>query len=142
MIGVLIVSHGMFAESLLSSGDVILGNHNNCFSVCLTDEGIFSFSKAVESKLDFMFQNYDQVLVLSDLKGGTPYNQALKYKLEKNKEKMVIATGFNMPMFAELVVLLPDATNIFDLANKVIEVAKESIEIDNLENEVDDDIFN
>lgn len=144
MIGVLVVSHSSFARGLLETGDMVLGNHNNCFCLGLTDTGVFEFEQLVKTKLDSMFESYDEVLVLCDLKGGTPYNQVFKYKLENSKENMVIVTGFNLPMFAELVVSLPYVEHASELANKIISIAKEAIERDNNGNETEenDDLFN
>lgn len=141
MIGVLVVSHSTFSKGLLESGDMIFGNHSNCFSLGLTDTGVFEFEQAVKAKLDSLFKSYNQVIVLCDLKGGTPYNQVLKYKLENNKQNMIIVTGFNLPMFAELVVSLPDEDDAVKLADKIIQTAKCSIESDSIKKEENDDLF-
>lgn len=141
MIGVLVVSHNTFSKALLETGDMILGNHNNCYSLGLTDKGVYEFGQAVQAQLDSMFKIYDEILVLCDLKGGTPYNEVLKYKLKNGKQNMVIITGFNLPMFAELIVLLPDADHVNGLAKNILEASKSSIEIDNDEEVENDDMF-
>lgn len=127
MIGVMVVSHSDMAKGTLNTCDMVLGNHDNCKCVCLLD-GVESFTSQLYAELDEMLEMYDEVIVISDLKGGTPYNQSLKYKFEKGKDRMEILCGFNLPMFAELFTSLPYALDAKSISEQIVNVAKESIE--------------
>lgn len=141
MIGVLVVSHGEMAKGTMNTCDMVLGNHNNCDFVSLT-EGVESFANNLYSKLNEMMEKYEEIIIISDLKGGTPYNQSLKYKLEIGKDKVQLLCGFNLPMFAELLTMLPYADSAVTLAKQIVNTAKDSIEIyEEVELSSDDDMF-
>lgn len=144
MIGAIIVSHNLFADGILTSCDMIFGNHHDCQSVCLT-EGVDTFSKQLNDKLDQMFHNYSFVFAFADLKGGTPYNQLLRYQLEHQKDNMMIVPGVNLPMIIELLGRM-DSDNPIKLIHELIEIGKDNISITELENDndsadMDDDIL-
>lgn len=141
MIGVMVVSHSDMAKGTLNTCDMVLGNHDNCRCICLHD-GLESFAKQLYKELDEMMEMYDEVIVISDLKGGTPYNQSLKYKFEKGKERIELLCGFNLPMFAELLTSLPYAQNAQMISEQIVNVAKESIErYQDMEVNNDDDMM-
>lgn len=144
MIGAIIVSHNLFADGILTSCDMIFGNHHDFQSVCLT-EGVDDFSKQLDITLDKMFHNYSYVFAFADLKGGTPYNQLLRYQLEHQKNNMMIVPGVNLPMIIELLGRM-DSDDPIKLINELIKVGKDNISLTELENnddsaDMDDDIL-
>lgn len=141
MIGVVVVSHSVLAQGILETCDMVLGNHKNCVAVCLK-EGVEAFAKQLYDTLNAMYETYEEVLVIADLKGGTPYNQSLQYKLEKGKTTMEIVCGFSLPMMAQLLVTLPYANDVRTLSEQLVEIAKNSIEryVD-MEMTQEDDMF-
>ncbi|MDP4086384.1 MAG: PTS mannose transporter subunit EIIAB, partial [Bacillota bacterium] len=62
MVGIIIASHGEFANGILQSGEMIFGKQENV--------------KAKMKEAIASFDNQDEVLFLVDLWGGTPFNQA------------------------------------------------------------------
>lgn len=125
LLGIVIVSHGSFADGILSSLDMIFGNHEDCFSVCLT-EGVDSFKNKLIKRLDFLSDNYDNVLAFADLKGGTPFNQLLSYKLENSKDQMKIVAGVNLPVLIEAM-SQKNSQDIEQLTKYIIESGKNAI---------------
>ena len=138
MVGVVVTGHNLIADGLVSACDMIIGHHNHCKTVCLTD-GVDSFSKKLYETLDEMFNEYEAVIVVSDVKGGTPFNQSLRYKLEKAKSNMQIISGMNLPLFMELVMQLEFADDAEQLAKSVVETGAQSVALEELDEEADDD---
>lgn len=138
MVGVVVVGHNHFAEGLLSACDMIIGHHNHCKCVCLT-EGVEAFSNELYGTLDEMSGAYDGVIVLADAKGGTPFNQSLRYKLEKAKDNMYIISGANLPLLMELVLRLEGGEDVGTLAAEVAAAGRESVLLEKVETEEDDE---
>ncbi|MEG0240114.1 MAG: PTS fructose transporter subunit IIA [Anaerorhabdus sp.] len=96
MRGILLISHGFYAEAFKESLKMIAGNVENLYACCLepTDgpEEFKAKLQAVEPTLD----GYDSVLVFADLFGGSPCNTACQYFV--TKEKYSFIAGMNFPM--------------------------------------------
>lgn len=141
MIGVMVISHGGMAKGAIETCDMVLGNHKCCEYLCLRD-GVEHFRSELIAALDRMMEEYSQIIVVTDLHGGTPYNQALDYKLRKGMDKMQLICGFNFPMLVELMTSLAYAEDAKTLAEHIVQTAKESIELyEEREIENDDDMF-
>ena len=125
MNGIVVVGHNHFAEGVVSAGEMILGPQEHVKYVCLT-EGVDAFGK------------YDSVVVLADAKGGTPFNQSLRYKLENAKDNMYIVAGVNLPLLMELALRLGE-DDIEKVLDDVIATGQSSIELENVEDDDEDD---
>lgn len=97
---IILTTHGKLATGILDSYRMIAGNTNNILPVELTEDGISDYRERLIPLLDEMLNN-NQILVLCDLKGGTPYNECYRYYLE-NEDKIRIVTGVNLPMLIEV----------------------------------------
>lgn len=119
MNGILLISHGNYANELKLSLKMIAGEVDNIYSVGLDfSDGPDEFKEKlqiIESELD----NYDNVIVFSDLLGGSPSNTAFQYFAQKKHYKFI--AGMNFPM-----VLSTILENIQD-SNHIINLGKESI---------------
>lgn len=136
----LLISHGNFCHGIKESYEMIAGKNDNIISISLDDDGIGVFSEKLRSKLNELTES-DEVLVLSDIQGGTPYNEAYRFKLE-NPDKIEILAGMNLSMLIECGTSLDFITSAEELANIGLNVGKESItkcEIDD-SNDDDDDL--
>lgn len=137
---ILIATHGNLAEGLLESYNMIAGegNKQTIHTVKLTESGIGEFRERLHSTLDELTEN-EKVLVLCDLKGGTPYNESFMYSLEK-PGKIEVITGVNLPMLIEVGFLAETATDLTELANVAVGTGLESIEKLEDSNDQDDDL--
>lgn len=97
---IILTSHGDFAKGILQSYEMIAGGAEKISYVILDEEGIGKFSNELKSKLDEIVK-YDNVLILCDLKGGTPYNESFTYALS-HQDKVRVVTGLNLPMLIEI----------------------------------------
>jgi PTS system mannose-specific IIB component len=115
-IGIVIASHGEFAEGIKQSGSMIFGEQEKVQSVTfMPSEGPEDLRGKLEKAIA-TFEPEDEVLFLVDLWGGSPFNQANGI-FEKNKEKMAIIAGLNLPM------LIQAYTERFNAKARVHEVA-------------------
>ena len=97
MVGIILASHGQFAEGIFQSGSMIFGDQANVKACTLMpSEGPDDIRRKMEEAIAG-FENQDEVLFLVDLWGGTPFNQASAL-LNGHEDKWAIVTGLNLPM--------------------------------------------
>lgn len=101
MIGVLIATHGKFAEGILDSVELIMGKQENCQTLALCHgNSIEDFSTDILESVKKLDQG-EGVIVFTDLYSASPYNQtALNHKNLSDTEYRLVA-GVNLPMLIE-----------------------------------------
>ena len=100
MVGIILASHGEFANGILQSGAMIFGDQVDVKAVTLQpSEGPDDLKAKMEAAIA-TFENQDEVLFLVDLWGGTPFNQA-NGLIAGHEDKWAIVTGLNLPMLIE-----------------------------------------
>ena len=93
MVGIILASHGGFAEGIYQSGEMIFGKQENVKACILKpSEGPDDIRKKMEDAIA-SFDDPEQVLFLIDLWSGTPFNQASNLFAE-HKDTWAIVTGF------------------------------------------------
>jgi PTS system mannose-specific IIA component len=125
MVGLLVVTHGRFAEELVASARTIVGELAGLEAVSIewnddADEATGRIREGI-AKVD----QGRGVLVLTDMFGGTPTNLALSM-LEPGKVEIV--TGVNLPMLIKFANLPPE-TELQDAAGRVARQARESVQV-------------
>lgn len=123
---IVLATHGNLGEGLLDSYTMIAGETENIHVVKLTDIGVGEFKENLHSVLNNLTGS-SEVLVLVDLKGGTPYNESFMYSLE-NPGKIEVVTGVNLPMLIEIGYLSNSESDAGNLADTAVETGKESVE--------------
>lgn len=99
--GVIILSHGGLAVGLVNTAQMLFGESENVAAFSLEggddiDEYRNAFAKTLE--------NFPKdSIVLADLYGGTPCNQALQYAQESGRT-FELVTGVNLPMFLNVII--------------------------------------
>lgn len=126
MLNILIATHGNLGEGLVHSYNMIAGDSSNIHTLKLTEIGIDDFKKRLVNKLTNLTSNGNKVLILCDIKGGTPYNESYMYSLE-NPEKIEIVSGVNLPMLIETGLISQNNDDIKILSEIATTVGKESI---------------
>ncbi len=100
-IGVILASHGTFAQSALGAVEMIAGAQPDVVALALTDEkSLASFEDEFVAAYDKLADVCDLVVVLCDIYGGTPFNVIARCQLRGMK--MVAYTGLSMPVAVEL----------------------------------------
>lgn len=98
MINIILTGHGQFASGLYSNLKLIAGEQDNFWNFDfingMTSEDISNEYLSVINKVD-------NICILTDIAGGTPFNEAVKLKI-KNKDKNIeVISGTNVPMLLE-----------------------------------------
>ncbi|MDK6233182.1 PTS sugar transporter subunit IIA [Aerococcus sanguinicola] len=121
----LLATHGNFAEGILQSYEMIAGDSADISTVILNELGIEDFRSRLHQTLDQLLAT-DEVLVLVDLPGGTPYNESLAYQLER-PQGLGVVSGLNLPMLIEVGMGLSSST-LDDLKATALEFGKNGIQ--------------
>jgi len=108
----LIATHGSFAKGVKSSLDIIMGQTENVFLI----EAYVSENKSIEEELNVVLKNVnenDELIVFTDLMGGSITNQILRQALREN---IHIVSGFNLPLLLDVLLAHADtpATEIIE----------------------------
>lgn len=126
MVGLILASHGDFANGILQSASMIFGEQANVKAVALyPSEGPDDFRIKVEKAIE-TFENKDKVLFLVDLWGGTPFNQ-VNALINGHEDDWAIVSGLNLPMLIEAYASRLSMDSVHDIATSIIGVAKEGV---------------
>ncbi len=138
MIGLLITGHGHFATGLGSSLKLIAGESDKIVMVDFEENHSTATLKAnLHSGLDRL-TDCDGVVILSDLPGGSPFNNAVECCYERQNQKIEVIAGSNLPMIVEGFTMIEDFDEPKDLAMELLNSGKDSIVIFELEEHQDD----
>ena len=131
MFGIIVGTHGEFANGVLESAQMILGEdlvNGGVRAVVLKrgegPENVIEKYKAAIADLG----NPERVLFLNDLRGGTPYNAAST--LAVGDENYGIVAGVNFPMLIGMIQeqMTDDGTaTIKELMDKAVDAGKDGI---------------
>ncbi|WP_018663096.1 mannose/fructose/sorbose PTS transporter subunit IIA [Heyndrickxia acidiproducens] len=128
MVGIIIASHGEFANGILQSGAMIFGEQENVKAVTLMPSEGPDDVKAKMKAAIASFDNQDEVLFLIDLWGGTPFNQANSL-FEEHKDKWAIVAGMNLPMLIEAYSSRFSMNTAHEIAAHILGAAQEGVKV-------------
>lgn len=125
MIGMIVTGHGKFAPGALDALTLLVGEQEYCEAV------EFEPSDSVEQlteKLDSVWSRFarecDGVVVFADIPGGTPFNVAIRLKMERYPLSEVIS-GTNVPILMTAALSHTDAATARALAEEAVEFIRE-----------------
>lgn len=128
-IGIIIASHGKFAEGIHQSGSMIFGEQEKVQVVTFMpnegpDDLYGHFNNAIAQ-----FDADDEILVLADLWSGSPFNQASRVAGENPDRKMAIITGLNLPMLIQAYTerLMDAGAGVEQVAANIVKESKDGI---------------
>ena len=133
---VLVVSHSDLAKGAIASYKFIASEALALSSIVLDDQGVADFRTRLTTWLD---QQVEPVIVLADLKGGTPFNEAYNYFLA-NPDKLRVVSGVNLPMLLELVPQISTINDLDQAVSIVLEAGRQGIQVAENISEDDDDL--
>lgn len=102
MVGILVATHGDFANGIMQSLAMVAGQQENIAAVTLQPSDGPDDLRGRMEKAIAGFENQDEVLILVDLWGGTPFNQSNKI-ISGHEDKWAIVAGLNLPMLIDAV---------------------------------------
>lgn len=125
MVGIILATHGEFAEGILQSGTMIFGEQENVKAITLHPSDSPESLKERMQEAIATFDNQDEVLFLVDLWGGTPFNQA--NNLCGEHSNWAIVAGLNLPMLIEAYSSRFSMETAKEIATAIIEPAREGV---------------
>ncbi|MBS5941189.1 PTS mannose transporter subunit IIAB [Ligilactobacillus salivarius] len=126
MVGVILASHGGFADGIHQSAEMIFGPQEN-FKSCILkpDEGPEDVKKKMQEAVASL-DNQDEVLFLVDLWGGTPFNQASSL-VKEHEDKWTIVAGMNLPMVIEALTQRFSVESAREIARAIVPTSNDGI---------------
>ena len=118
----LIAAHGTLASGIRSSLEIIIGSLENIFII----DAYVGEYQSLEDEIALVLShinNDDDLIVFTDLMGGSVTNQILQYALKKN---VYIISGFNLPLLLDILLADP-ATPVNEVIETGIKTAKDQI---------------
>lgn len=124
MVGFVVASHGKFCVGLKESTEMIGGSISQCVAVPLEfGEDPDAYGQRLVDAVETV-DDGDGVLMLIDLRGGTPFNRSLMLSRD---HKVTIVVGANLPMLLTLTLGRNEESTLESLAELAEQEAKESI---------------
>ena len=111
-----------FAAGIKSSLDIIIGQTDNIFIIEAYTDG----NKGIKEELDKILESVDaldELVVFTDLLGGSITNQVLQFAL---KENVYILSGMNLPLLIEVIMADPE-TSVAEVIETAVSSAREQI---------------
>lgn len=98
---IIIVTHGRFGSELKESTEMIMGNQPLIQTVDFTTEDSL---ESLKEKIEVYLNSQQQIVILTDIKGGTPFN--VSYMLSHDRNNIELGYGVNLPLLLTLVTQL------------------------------------
>ncbi len=120
MVGIVVITHGQLAQELVTAARAIVGEIPRIAAVSIgwTDDMTVA-TTAIQRALEEV--GGEDVLILTDMFGGTPTNVALAFL----SPRVEIVTGVNLPMLIKLTTLREG--DLVEIARVVREQGKGAI---------------
>ena len=127
MVGIIIASHGEFADGIKQSGSMIFGNQEKVESVTfMPSEGPEDLQRKLREAVDKL--ETEEILFLVDLWGGSPFNQA-NILFEEDPEHRAIVAGLSLPMLIESYASRFSMNTSHEIAKAIAPTAIEGVKI-------------
>ena len=124
LIGILVVTHGRLSESLVETAEMFTGAVDGVECVCFTEgQGIEDLLASIQEKLIGM-EDFDGVLCLVDMFGGSPARVLSLLLLENDQLELI--TGINLPLLIDAI-LSRENMPMANLVDYLVDPARNSI---------------
>lgn len=139
---IVVASHGKLCEGLVDALHMMVAEPAPVVAVGLDDHGIDNFRERLVAAVDASLAQ-GKTLIMSDLIGGTPYNEAYALFLQHPEELRVVA-GANFPMLVEVGIVAADSDDLDEVVGIALEAGRAGVVAAELPEEAptnDDDLF-
>ena len=131
----LIATHGQLAKGIKSSLDIIVGPMENIFLI----EAYVTENRPIEDDVRAIMQKLtadDELIVFSDLMGGSVTNQILR---TVSGENVHIVSGFNLPLLIDVLLADGDTPVVEVIENAIINAKDQIVYVNKLITSVKED---
>ncbi|GAB2028086.1 PTS sugar transporter subunit IIA domain-containing protein [Lactovum odontotermitis] len=123
MVNIIVTGHGQFSEGLVSALDLIAGPQENVQNVNFYET---DSTEQLNARLaEALAQTGSEVLILSDLQGGSPYKEAVMLKMQMPEKNIEVISGTNFPLL--LMSTLTPADTALEMAESLVLEGKAAI---------------
>ncbi|WMJ81608.1 PTS sugar transporter subunit IIA [Clostridium sp. MB40-C1] len=119
----ILASHSRFAEGIYASVKLIVGEQERVTILNAYVEQGEDFKKRVERLMN-TFNEKDEIIVITDILGGSVNNEFMNYL---KRENFYLSTGMNLPMLIELFVQEKTENDTKKLLENVTKIGSESV---------------
>lgn len=125
---ILLISHDGIASGARKSTELILGPQRNLHVIELTAAvGVGGFGAEFIQFISSKIEKNQNILIISDLKNGSPYNTAASFIMSNNlADKVSLLTGMNLNMVLETIMLDCDIATADEL-NSILGTSTDGI---------------
>lgn len=128
MIGLIITGHGQFAEGIHDATEMIAGKQENYKKVLfLEGMDLTALQDELKENIDSLLSTNQGVVILTDLKGGTPFNNSML--LSTAYENVEVISGTNLPISIEASMHSQIKEDAKELADYLVEIGRAGIEV-------------
>ncbi|MCG0276649.1 MAG: PTS sugar transporter subunit IIA [Thermosediminibacteraceae bacterium] len=122
---ILLVGHGNFPNGVTDVAKMIVGNIAFLKPISFNEnDDVSDFENKLKAEIE---SNSEDVLVLADLFGGSPFNVAMKLASQCTNKRVRVLAGVNLPMILELSSYPLNDCDIDFIVSKLIATGKEGI---------------
>lgn len=126
MVGILIVGHAEFAKGLASAVELISGKQDNFIHLAYNiNTKADELGQAIKEAVDSL-QNKVGVVIFTDLKGGTPYNEAINTAIKYDNVEVI--SGTNMSMLIEAAMMRSHINNMDNFVKNLVDMGSHQVE--------------
>ena len=118
----LIAAHGTLAVGIKSSLDIIIGPMEHVFLIQAYVDEHTSVESEIKKVLE-QVNDHDELVVFTDILGGSITNQILQYSLKPN---VYVISGFNLPLVIDII-LADKHTPVDEVITTALDNAKEQM---------------
>lgn len=122
MIGIILAGHGLLAEGIYQSAQMIIGSQDEV-KICSLKVG--QSPESFRKELEAAGQDFDSILYLVDLWGGTPFHQVSA--LIEGKEKRAMITGMNLGLVIEALMGRMACESLEELVSNLVKAGKDAV---------------
>lgn len=140
MIHLIVTGHGEFSQGLHHALVMIAGRQSHVTQLNFNDGmALEEYSNQLNDSMSKGLENSDGVVIMTDLKGGTPFNTAMI--LTEEEPQVEVIYGTNLPMLIEGALMATMESNPRELAESLTNKISEYVGVGVLDtHETDDEI--
>lgn len=115
----IVASHGTLCEGLADAFHMLASSETPITTVSLNDTGIDDFRKRLVAEVE-KSKSTAKTLILTDLYGGTPFNESFALYLA-DPENLRVVAGVNFPMLVEAGMAAQDSDNLDEIVSIAVQ---------------------
>lgn len=120
---IVVASHGTLCDGLVSAlGMMVAAGTVSVVPVGLDDRGIDDFRGRLTEAVEGMLSS-GPTLIMSDLIGGTPYNESFALML-LHPDQIRVVSGTNFPMLIEVAVAAAESNDLDEVTRIALEAGR------------------